>query len=180
MNTNGQEGIRLVGSSGSTIRAASLIDNGWTGVAIQDEPSYPATGNLIDVPANYDNVSLHIDLGNDGQTRNGSHSPPGPNNWLKYPQISFISGNNVARYACALCSVVIYQSVGDPSAQGGGVDMKITSVTADVGGYWDVDLTSFGIAPNQIALLAVDPATGDTSEFAPLAWARVYLPLTNK
>jgi CSLREA domain-containing protein len=180
LNSNGQEGIRLVGSSGSTIRASSLVDNGWTGVAIQDEPSYPATGNLIDVPVNYNNVSLPIDLGNDGQTRNGSHVPPGPNNWLKYPQISSISGNNVAGYACSLCSVVIYRSVGDPSAQGGGVDMKITSITADVAGYWGIDLTSFGIAPNQIALLTVDYATGDTSEFAPHVWVRVYLPLTNK
>jgi parallel beta-helix repeat protein len=180
VNYNGQEGIRLVGSSNSSIRASSVINNGWTGIAVQDEPSFPATGNLIDVPVNHNNVSLPIDLGNDGHTPNFSHLLPGPNNWLPYPAILSTNGNVIHGITCSACNVVIYRNTGDPSAQGGGVDMKITTITTDSEGYWSIDLTGYGVTPTQIALLTVDPATGDTSEFAPLKWFYMFLPMTSK
>jgi hypothetical protein len=80
-----------------------------------------------------------------------------------------IVGNQVVGLVCYFCNIVIDKRMGDAPAQGGGVDMKNTSVTADVDGYWDIDLTSFGDAPSQIALLIVYLATGDPSEFAPHA-----------
>ena len=83
---NGLQGIMLIGyTSYSSIYAGSITWNGAAGITMVGSS---AIGNAYKVGKIFANGGLAVDLGDDGHTANGMHSPPGPNNWLPYPVIT--------------------------------------------------------------------------------------------
>src|SRR5205823_13967402 len=103
--------------------------NGKAGVAVEDN----ATQVTIQNDEIRNNGGLPIDLGNDGATKNGAHSPPGPNNWLAYPVVPTFNGSFVSGSTCPYCTVTIFKAIGNPAGPGGGGKYQ-TVAYADING----------------------------------------------
>ena len=118
---NGLQGIMLYNASNNYLQPGTVSYNGAAGVAVVGDT---ATGNAIFFYSAHSNAGLPIDLGNDGASPNGSHAPPGPNNWQGYPVVTGSSGSPVmlTGSTCANCRVLIFQAIGNPAANGGGGD----------------------------------------------------------
>jgi parallel beta-helix repeat protein len=176
---NGMQGVMLNGASNTSVFPTILSYNGGAGVAVVGDT---ATGNEV-FPINIrGNGGLPIDLGNDGATLNGTHSPPGPNDWLAYPVITASSGNpvTITGTTCANCNVVICRAIGNPAANGGG-GTYLSQTLANGSGIWSATLPA-GVTPNQVTLLAQKRIAGsyeDTSEMSPIynPIYSIYLPL---
>ncbi len=172
---NGMQGIMLNGASNTSVSPSLLSYNGGAGVAVVGTT---ATSNEIHLYDTRGNGGLPIDLGNDGATLNGAHSPPGPNNWLAYPVITASSGTpvTITGSACANCNVIIYRAIGNPAAGGGG-GTYLGETSSNGSGSWSATLPA-GVTRSQVSLVAQKLTTiftGDTSEMSPVHW--LYLPL---
>lgn len=95
----------------------------------------------------------------------------GPNTLLNYPVITGSSGSTIMGTAC-LCTVHIYEAVGDPSASGGG-GILVDSVATDGTGNWNATLPD-GLARLDVTVMAVNTSL-NSSEMAPRP--QVSLPL---
>jgi parallel beta-helix repeat protein len=172
---NGQEGILLNGAVNTSVMPIAVLHNGGAGIALVG--SATQSNRVLTFEVN-GNGGLAIDLGNDGHTANGTHTPPGPNDWLPYPVITAGTGSFVSGTACNNCYVYIYDASGNPIAAGGG-GIFLTSAVADGSGNWAITLP-FGVLATEVTTLACeapcDP-TSNSSEMSPLYGHRVYLPL---
>jgi hypothetical protein len=177
--SNTGPGLLIVNSRDTTAIPLKVSGNGGAGIAVEGAAS---TGNLLRPFADLGNAGLAIDLGNDGHTANGAHSPPGPNDWLPYPDITAVSGGVVTGTACANCTVNIYLASGNPIAPGGGGGFNQVA-QADGAGHWHATLVA-GLTPSTITLQAcqgtcpvslTSPVPADTSELSPLLY-QMWLP----
>lgn len=180
---NGREGIKLDAGTMSTLVEPMIVDfnglaTGLPGIAVLGV-SY---NNWIKPYAQIGgNGGLPIDLGDDGATRNGTHSGTGPDNWLNYPVITTAAGSAIAVHACVFCQVRLYRAIGNPAAAGGGGNL-LGMVLTDASGNATVDLATLGSGyPNlragDVTLTAYQNSDG-TSEMSPRP--QVYLPLLRK
>ena len=173
---NGGPEVELINTSNTPVVAFLIENNNGAGVAVEGNAS---TGDLIAPSFVGQNGGLPIDLGNDGHTPNGSHTPPGPNNWLNYPVITAASGSVITGTACLNCTVLIYLAFGNPAAPGGGA-FKLQTATADGSGHWSAALTG-GHTSGDVTLQACTApctAVSDTSELSPRL--QMWLPLTRR
>ena len=182
IGNNTGAGVELVNSSHSVVNPMVISGNGGAGIAVEGAAS---TNNVLQPGfADENNGGLPVDLGNDGPTPNGAHTPPGPNDWLPYPVITAYSGSVVTGTACLSCTVFIYQAVGNPAAPGGGGMFLGQTVSADGAGRWHATLSG-GLTPATLTLQACQGACplssgsllffADTSEFSPV-WHNIWLP----
>ena len=174
---NNSDGVRLVGASGSRVAPVSITANLGSGIGIFGND---ALHNALLPVHNDDNGGLPIDLGDDGPTPNGAHSPPGPNNWLPYPLIISARGRQVAGTACSGCMVAVYNSTSDPRAVGGG-GLYLGSTMADASGHWSFNVpTAYptsGISAVACANTCATP--NDTSEMSPMLHL-AFIPFTRR
>jgi hypothetical protein len=94
--------------------------------------------------------------------------PPGPNNWINYPVLTFVVGNVFFGTACADCRVWVYQAVGNPAKPGGGGSF-LTQTVANGVGIWIATLPA-GLTSRDVSLQACEPPcdpTGNSSEMSP-------------
>jgi hypothetical protein len=171
-------GIMLNGTTGTAVRPALLANNGGAGIALVGGS---AIGNEF-WPLNvYANSGLAIDLGNDGHTWNGAHTPPGPNNWMQYPVITSVSDTTISGKACANCLIHLYHALDDPAGIGGG-GVYLQEVSALASGDWSIPLPS-GEISTSVTLIGVQPSTLDSSEMSPRYTGEspfLYLPLISR
>ena len=115
------------------------------------------------------NSGIAIDLGDDGPTPNGVHSPPGPNNWLPYPVFTTVSGSQVAGTTCSGCMVAVYNSIIDPRSPGGG-GLYLGSTTADASGHWTFSIPAPYNARGASAIACANTCAtpNDSSEMSPM------------
>jgi len=167
---NGLQGVMLDGAKYTDVTAGMVANNLGAGVAVT---GIGAVGNMIWPKAVWNNRGLPIDLGNDGATRNGTATPPGPNNWLGYPVITLSAGNVIGGTACANCWVKAYLAVGNPAVPGGGGRLFVPDVAvhANAAGSWSLTLPS-GTGARDVTLVACQGVCtpgfeGDSSEMSP-------------
>jgi CSLREA domain-containing protein len=174
---NGLEGIKLDdNTTNGRIYPGKVMYNGLAGIAVVGDSS---TGNdIVPVISAY-NGGLAIDLGNDGFTSNGSHTPPpGPENWMEYPTVNMMGGDGFSGIACANCFVDIYRAIGTPNASGGG-GTKILSVMASADGDFNFTFP-YGV---QAITMKACSLTYNCSEFSPKVnnpHRYLFLPLVKK
>jgi hypothetical protein len=158
---NAHEGVRIVGGSGLFMSDNLLAYNGGAGIGIVGSTSHVQIQNN-----NFrNNGGLPIDLGDDGATPNGSHSPPGPDDWLAYPVVTASSGSIVDGTTCPNCGVYIYQAIGDPATPGGGGTF-VTTALANSSGQWSASLPN-GLTHLDVSFMAYNPSLHDSSEMSP-------------
>jgi hypothetical protein len=178
---NGGAGVRIESDSHDNgVYPQVNSHNVGAGVAILGADSVE---NDVAPFLNARNGGLPIDLGNNGHTPNDvGDVDTGPNLLLNYPVITDSSVHPVSGLTiitgtvCALCTVWLYEAIGDPSAPGGGGDY-IVFVTADGSGQWNATLPS-GQTEATVTLVARD-VNFNTSEFSPRPLI-VRLPLVIK
>jgi hypothetical protein len=175
---NGEEGVLIENSQHTDVVGGGTVAfNGGAGIAIT------GNGSTFDraYPSHiYGNKGLAIDLGNDGFTPNGLHTPPGPNDWLAYPVITQTAGSVITGTTCALCGVYVYKAYGNPAAAGGGYTEYLGGTTADALGRWSYTLSG-GATRWDITLQACSvTGCGDAgvSELSPRA--RAWLPVVRR
>jgi hypothetical protein len=98
---------------------------------------------------------------------------------LNYPIITAGSGSVITGTACNNCTVLIYQTIGNPGAPGGG-GINITHTLANGSGNWSAALL-FGLTRADVSLVACESPCGfsaNTSEMSPRA--QIFLPLALK
>jgi hypothetical protein len=163
------QGIMLNGAVNSVVNALAVSNNGGAGIAVVGTT---AINNNVEPITDTANGGLPIDLGNDGFTPNGTHSPPGPNNWLGYPVITASSATVITGTTCANCWVWVYRALGNPAAPKGGI-VRITGALADGSGIWHSTLP-VGLTRWDLAVQADQSPLGggsNTSEVSPLGHA---------
>jgi len=159
---NQREGVFLDGlSTNSTINASKIHYNGLAGVAIVGNDSL---GNSYNIGKISSNGGLPIDLGNDGHTANGSRTPPGPNNWINYPEVAFQAPGGFSGSTCPGCVVHFYRVVGDPIANNGGGNYSSQATADSITGMFNY---TFTIYLSAVTMVACDPITHDCSEMSP-------------
>jgi hypothetical protein len=171
-------GIMLNGTTGTAVRPALVANNGGAGIALVGSS---AIGNEFQPRSVYANGGLAIDLGNDGHTWNGAHTPPGPNNWMQYPVITSASDSMISGKACANCLIHLYHALDDPAGIGGG-GVYLQEVSALASGDWSIPLPS-GEISTSVTLIGVQPSTLDSSEMSPRYTGEspfLYLPLISR
>jgi hypothetical protein len=110
---NGMEGILLDSTQQSVVMPAIVAYNGAAGIAVIGAS---AQYNLLRPSVDFANGGLAIDLNNDGPTPNDlGDLDSGPNGLLNYPEVKTISGNTISGTACASCTILIYQALGQPA-----------------------------------------------------------------
>jgi parallel beta-helix repeat protein len=178
---NGREGILLdEGTQNTIISSGKVMYNGLAGIAVVGNTS---TGNDLGPYVVNSNVGLPLDLGNDGHTANGSQTPPGPNNWVNYPEVNMPGSGSFSGVACPGCVVRVYQSVGNPIANyGGGTFLALVNADATTG---DFNYT-FPPGVPAVTMVACTPISYDCSEMSPSVentaapLLKVFLPLARK
>jgi hypothetical protein len=171
-------GIMLNGTTGTAVRPALVANNGGAGIALVGSS---AIGNEFQPRSVYANGGLAIDLGNDGHTWNGAHTPPGPNNWMQYPVITSASDSMISGRACANCLIHLYHALDDPVGIGGG-GVYLQNFSALASGDWSIPLPS-GEISTSVTLIGVMPSTLDSSEMSPRYTGEspfLYLPLISR
>lgn len=159
---NGLEGIMLdVGTTNSIISSGKVMHNGSAGIAVVGDTSI---GNDLGPYSVKTNVGLPLDLGNDGPTANGTHSPPGPNNWMNYPEVTSLSSGGFSGTTCPGCVVRIYQVYSNPRASYGGGDFLALINANAVTGAFDY---TFPVGVSAVTMVACQPPTYDCSEMSP-------------
>ena len=167
ITNNGLDGIRLLSTENTQVRAAEITNNGGTGVTVMGA----SRGNDIKVGEVWGNRGLPYDLGvdgPDGHTPNDSgDADAGPNALLNYPVVTYTTENSMGGIVCPSCFVDIYEAVGNPALPGGG-GIYVSSVEADEEGTWNDNFTLqvFGLSPEDVTLATVD-TDGNTSEMRP-------------
>lgn len=166
---NDGAGVRIHDGDGALIGTANTVQhNGEAGIVVTGN----SVGLNVHVQAVYGNGGLPVDLGDDGYTPNDpGDGDSGPNTLLNYPIITGSSGDTIEGTAC-VCTVHIYEAVGDPSAPGGG-GVFLHSVATDGSGNWSATLPD-GLTRFDVTVLAVD-ASLNSSEMAPRP--RIVLPI---
>lgn len=170
-------GFRVTTGSTAEIIGATVSGNAGTGIAVEDawtrpcDPvGFPASHAVISRCSISDNDALGIDLGIDGVTHNGNKTPPGPNNWIWYPEFkgfAFNQGVVLVVGAAPPNSTVEVYSVGpnpDPSGHGEG-PRWLKSVVADANGAWDT-----AVLPEDLPITSTATLPGGTSEFSDIGW----------
>jgi len=178
---NGLQGILLdEGTQNSLLSPGKVMYNGQAGIAVIGNYS---TGNDLGGWVISSNGGLPIDLGNDGHTVNGSQTPPGPNNWVNYPEVSMPASGGFSGIACPGCIVRVYQSIGNPIANyGGGSLIGVITADATTGDF----IYTFPPGVTAVTLVACTPSTYDCSEMSPIientavSLLKIYLPMLNK
>ncbi len=106
---NGLEGVKLdTGTTDSQVYSQKIVYNGGAGVAVIGDTS---VGNKMLPWFVGRNGGLPIDLGNDGFTNNGDHSPPGPNGWQNFPVATLMTADGFYGQTCANCEVYVFRAV---------------------------------------------------------------------
>jgi hypothetical protein len=165
---NGQEGILISAGTGLFLSHNIIAYNLRQGIGVT------GSGTQADIQNNEirNNGGLPIDLGEDGATANGTHFPPGPNNWLNYPVVTLANGTSLFGFTCGNCEVYVYRAIGNPAGPGGG-GMIITNVFANSSGQWSTNLPA-GLTRADVSFTAAD-AAGNSSEMSPRP--QLFLPL---
>jgi CSLREA domain-containing protein len=158
------EGIKLdTGTTGSVVHPGKVQYNGAAGIAILGDSS---TGNDLKPLLIGSNNGLPIDLGDDGHTANGSHSPPGPNNWIGYPEVNLTIAGGFTGIACTGCLVRFYEPILDPvDTYGGGTYLPDLDLYAD-SPTGDFSFT-FPVGLEAVSMIACDGTSHDCSEMSP-------------
>jgi parallel beta-helix repeat protein len=178
---NQLEGVKLDGlSTNSTINASKIQNNGLAGIAVVGIDSI---GNYFNVGKIGNNGGLPIDLGNDRHTANGLQTPPGPNNWMNYPEVNFNPPGGFSGSTCPGCIVILYGVFSDPTANYGGGN-KTSQITADATtGFFNYTFSPYY---SEVSMVACDPSTNDCSEMSPGVVNTtpppipIYLPMVRK
>jgi CSLREA domain-containing protein len=175
---NGLEGVKLdSGTTHSTIRPGKILNNGSAGIVVLGDSS---TGNNFGPQMIGANGGLPIDLGGDGHTANGTQTPPGPNNWINYPEVNMTASGGFTGITCPGCLVYFYQVSGDPTANGGGGSyLYYTYADGTTGDF------SFSFPPGvqAVSMVAYSLSTYDSSEMGPSVandLSFVFLPMVRK
>jgi parallel beta-helix repeat protein len=178
---NQLEGVKLDGlSTNSSVNSSKIQNNGLAGIAVVGNDS---TGNNFNVGKIVNNGGLPIDLGNDGHTANGSQTPPGPNNWMNYPEVNFQAPGGFSGSTCPGCIVIFYGVSSDPTANYGGGN-KTSLITADATtGFFNYTFSPYY---SEVSMVACAPVTYDCSEMSPGVvdssppLTLIYIPLIKK
>ena len=175
---NGLEGVKLdSGTTHSTIRPAIIVNNGSAGIVVLGDSS---TWNYFGPQMIGANGGLPIDLGGDGHTANGSQTPPGPNNWINYPELNMIASGGFSGYTCPGCLVYFYRVSGDPTANGGG-GSYLSYISAN-GTTGDFSYT-FPAGVQAVSMVTYSLSTYDSSEMSPSVandLSFMFLPVVRK
>ena len=177
---NGLQGILLdEGTLYSILSPGKVMYNGLAGIAVVGNTSIR---NDLGPYVVSSNVGLALDLGNDGHTANGSQNPPGPNNWVNYPEVNIPGSGSFSGVACPGCIVRVYQTVGNPIANyGGGTFLALVIADATTG---DFNYT-FPPGITAVTMVACTPVY-DCSEMSPSVentaapLLKIFLPLARK
>jgi len=174
---NGLEGIKLdSGTTHSFIYPGKVMYNGAAGIAVLGNDS---VGNDLEPATISANAGLAIDLGNDGHTANGAHSPPGPNNWINYPVVTGTSSAGFSGSTCPNCMLVFYEALGNPISNSGGGSF-LSSAYADGSGAFTF---TFPPGVSAVSLQACDAIIYSCSEMSSSVTQtappghRIFLPL---
>ncbi len=162
-------GIEVLSSDDVLVgRRNRVRGNDGAGIAISGDSS----GVNVSAQEIHGNGGPAIDLDADGHTPNDAgDGDSGPNTLLNYPVITGSSGTVITGTAC-ICTVHIYDAVGDPAAPGGG-GVWVDSVATDGDGNWSATLPA-GMTRLDVTVMAVDLAL-NSSEMAPLP--HVFVPV---
>ena len=167
-------GVLLLNAVNSIVYPGDVSYNGGPGIAVVGAG---AVHNRITPLHVGFNAGLPIDLGDDGFTPNGAHSGPGPNNWIRYPQITSFAGHVVTGTACAACTVYVYQTIANPIVSAGGDWKYLLQTVANGAGLWSATLPVTLTASN-VQMVAADDS-GNSSEMSG-APRPLYLPLIRR
>jgi CSLREA domain-containing protein len=170
---NGLDGILLdSGTTNATLNPGKVMYNGAAGMTVVGNTS---VGNYLIPLVVGSNVGLAIDLGKDGHTANGSHTPPGPNNWINYPEVNELGNGGVRGKAEPGSYVRFYRPTGDPTASnGGGTFLAYVIANAVTGDFTYV----FPGGILAVSMQTCSLSTHDCSELSPLVISQgVYIPL---
>lgn len=172
------QGVLIENSSHVDVFGGNVVYNGAAGVAVVGNSS---VSNRVYPGENFGNGGLAIDLGNDGFTPNGSHTPPGPNDWLPYPVITQSSGGIITGTACASCNVFVFRATMNTTKPGGGYTYYMGGTSADGAGHWHFTLPD-GASRFDVTLQACSVAyCGNNSQVSELSpRVQVYLPMARK
>ena len=175
---NGLEGVKLdTGTAYSTIRPGIIMNNGLAGVVVVGDTTIH---NSIIPQLVGANGGLPVDLGGDGHTANGTQTPPGPNNWMNYPEVNMIASGGFSGYTCPDCVVYFYRVSSDPTASGGGGSLlAYTYADATTGDF----SYTFPAGVQAVSMLAYSPTTYDGSEMSPSVvndLSYLFLPVVRK
>jgi CSLREA domain-containing protein len=172
------QGVLIEDSNHVDVFNGQVVYNGAAGVAVVGNGS---VSNRVYPSKDFGNGGLAIDLGNDGFTSNGSHTPPGPDDWLPYPVITQSSGNIITGTACASCNVYVYHATMNTTKPGGGYTYYMGGTSADGAGHWHFALgdgaTRFDVTL-QACSVAFCGINSQVSELSPRV--QVYLPIARK
>jgi hypothetical protein len=173
---NHRTGVMVQDSANNIIRPKAVVYNEGAGIAVTGNASI---NNTLLPERDIWNSGKAIDLGDDGDTLNGTHSPPGPNNWLPYPSVTTSQVHHIGGTTCSNCVVYIYD---DMSPGYGVTDMvtQIMHVTANAAGAWSADLPADVFQGNVVTQACRAPCTSasDTSELSPRLRYHLLLPVT--
>jgi hypothetical protein len=175
---NGLQGVFLdTGTTFSSIMPSAIMYNGGAGIAVAGDTS---VSNYLFPKKVTANGGLPVDLGNDGATANGVHSPPGPNNWMNYPLVSTLSAGSFTGTTCPNCIVIFYKVNDNPRDIGGGGTF-LTWVYASGTGSFNY---TFPATSPEITMIACDVPTNNCSEMSPVVTnpgaSKIFLPFLIK
>jgi sugar lactone lactonase YvrE len=168
---NGVSGVWFGrGASDNTTRQNLIANNAHNGVTVLWGIS---VGNSIEANSIYNNGGIGIDLNYDGVTRNGTQTPPGPNNWQPYPVLTAAYANTSSTIVAgtatgtpgAVVTIDFYANdKADPSGYGQG-KTYLGSITATAGATFQATLPT-PTSSGQYISATETSASGDTSEFS--------------
>ena len=175
---NGLEGVKLdTGTIYSAIRPGKIMNNGLAGIVVLGDTSIQNSFKPQMIGAN---GGLPIDLGGDGHTANGTQTPPGPNNWMNYPEVNMIASGGFSGYTCPDCVVYFYRVSSDPTASGGGGSLlAYTYADATTGDF----SYTFPAGVQAVSMVTYSPTTYDGSEMSPSVvndLSYMFLPVVRK
>jgi hypothetical protein len=179
---NGGHGVWVSAGDSNVVTPHAIAYNLGAGVAVTNDLSL---FNVIYFGTNHDNGGLPIDLNVDGVTLNDpDDADSGPNTLLNYPLITALAGNTVTGTACANCTVVVYEAIGNPGGPGGGGQM-LGQTVANAGGVWSLSGLPAGLTQFDLTATACYggfggcSVSGNTSEMSPLWQLNLPIVLRN-
>ena len=165
---NQTDGIYNFAGQNNLINPHLVRHNGGSGIHISGATAY----NISVIPtAVYGNAGLPIDFGPEGLEPNDpGDTDDGPNHYLNYPEVTIIAGKLITGTVCADCFVAIYQTYADPDQNGGGGFIR-TSVQADAGGVWSLDLSEMRLDNKPLSFVAMTglPSPGNYYDTSPIS-----------
>ncbi len=178
INNNGA-GVYIYNSQQNIIFAHLIADNDKQGMQLSGNSSAYNVFYPLEVR---NNGNLPIDFGAPGLEPNDvNDTDNGPNHLLNVPEVTVTNGTVITGTVCASCYVLVYEALGDPTANGGGGIYRDV-IPSDANGIWSIDLASIGLEQRPVSFVAVDnsgPSNNETSPFSPVTQVgyAVYLPM---